>query len=619
MQEYGITFRGDDHGDANATASTLPVEAGVSVSGSGVIERNTDRDVHVFLTGAGTVSFQIDPAPRGPNLDVLAEVYNGAGQLVVSSDPYGLPAALSANVPAGEYYLHVSGVGTGDPDTGYTDYGSLGEYVISGTIVDPGSFQAPVAVASASPTSGTAPLAVSFTGDSSYDPDGTVVDHSWDFGDGTGSSEANPVHTYAQEGAYTATLVVTDNDGLTDGDTVAVTVNPPPNEPPVAVASADPTSGIAPLTVSFTGDGSYDPDGTVAGYSWDFGDGEGSSAVNPDYTYEWPGTYTARLTVTDDRGGTDTTTHQIEVLQDPDKVVYVGAIDMSMVSVPGGRAVLTLVTMLDGAGTPVQGVTVYGEWSGLISGGVSGTTDAEGAVEFVSKKTRKSGIVTFTVTGASATGYGYDPGLNQETSDSISTDEPANQKPVAVMSASPVSGQVPLTVQFDGSPSYDPDGSLAGFSWDFGDGFTATGPTASHTYAQEGSYQAVLTVTDDEGATDSDSATITVVSGEQGTVHVADIAMSVVSVPGGMAAQAVVTIADEGGQGRAGVTVWGTWTGPKSSSVSGTTGVDGSVTFRSPKARRSFTYTFTVTDVSDPNGVYEPGANVETSDSISYP
>jgi PKD repeat protein len=619
MQNYGISYRADDHGDSSATASTLSVEAGVNASGSGIIERNTDRDVHTFLTGTGTVSFQIDPAPVGPNLDVLAEIYDATGLLIASSDPYGLPAGLAATVAAGEYYLHVSGVGTGDPTTGYSDYASLGEYVISGTLVDPGAFQVPVAVASASPESGTAPLTVSFTGDSSYDPDGTVVGYEWDFGDGTGSSEANPAHTYSQAGAYTATLTVTDNDGLTDGDTVTVTADPPPNVPPVALASANPTTGNAPLLVQFSGDGSYDPDGTVVGYSWDFGDGDGSSAANPDHTYEWPGSYTASLTVTDDRGETDTATLQIEALQDPERVVYVGAIDMSVVPVPGGKAVVALVTMLDGAGAPLQDVTVYGEWSGLISGGVSGMTNGEGTVEFVSRKTKKSGTVTFTVTGASASGYAYDPGLNEETSDSVSTDEPANQKPVAVMSASPASGQVPLTVQFDGSQSYDPDGSLAEFSWDFGDGFTATGPQASHTYEQEGSYQAVLTVTDDEGATDSDSETITVVSGEQVTVHVAEIAMSVASVPGGMVAEATVTIVDESGQGRPGVTVLGEWAGPKSSSESATTGSDGTATFRSPKTRRSFTYTFTVTDVSGAGVVYDPAANVETSDSISYP
>jgi PKD repeat protein len=86
----------------------------------------------------------------------------------------------------------------------------------------------------------------------------------------------------------------------------------------------------------------------------------------------------------------------------------------------------------------------------------------------------------------------------------------ANQPPVAVASATPTSGTVPLVVSFDGTASHDPDGSIASYSWNFGDGATATGATASHTYQNAGTYSAVLTVTDNLGATGTNSVGIAV-------------------------------------------------------------------------------------------------------------
>ncbi|HLY62406.1 MAG TPA: glycoside hydrolase family 44 protein [Terriglobia bacterium] len=80
-----------------------------------------------------------------------------------------------------------------------------------------------------------------------------------------------------------------------------------PNQPPVAVAGASPTSGAAPLTVNLSSAGSYDPDGSIASYSWNFGDGTAtSSSASPTHVYQNAGAYTAVLTVTDNRGATGT-------------------------------------------------------------------------------------------------------------------------------------------------------------------------------------------------------------------------------------------------------------------------------------------------------------------------
>jgi len=90
------------------------------------------------------------------------------------------------------------------------------------------------------------------------------------------------------------------------------------NALPVAAASATPTSGIVPLTVSFSSAGSSDPDGSIASYSWNFGDGSAvSTAASPSHVYTQAGTFTAVLTVTDNRGGTGAAQVGITANSDP--------------------------------------------------------------------------------------------------------------------------------------------------------------------------------------------------------------------------------------------------------------------------------------------------------------
>ena len=80
-----------------------------------------------------------------------------------------------------------------------------------------------------------------------------------------------------------------------------------PNQPPLAQTTATPTSGSAPLTVSFNALGSVDSDGTVVAWAWDFGDGQTGTGPLPQHLYAQPGVYTATLTVTDDDGATAST------------------------------------------------------------------------------------------------------------------------------------------------------------------------------------------------------------------------------------------------------------------------------------------------------------------------
>ena len=91
----------------------------------------------------------------------------------------------------------------------------------------------------------------------------------------------------------------------------------PVNQPPIANFIASPTTGTAPLAVSFNGSSSSDPDGAIAGYDWAFGDGGTASGVTTSHTYSTAGTYSAGLTVRDNLNATATTTVTITVSPGP--------------------------------------------------------------------------------------------------------------------------------------------------------------------------------------------------------------------------------------------------------------------------------------------------------------
>ena len=97
------------------------------------------------------------------------------------------------------------------------------------------------------------------------------------------------------------------------GDLWRIRYQPGGNKPPTAVASADVTDGQAPLTVTFTGKRSTDPERSLVAYQWDFGDGATASKLNPVHTYEQNGVYQVTLTVTDAAGATSSDTLDIAV------------------------------------------------------------------------------------------------------------------------------------------------------------------------------------------------------------------------------------------------------------------------------------------------------------------
>src|SRR5207247_1583984 len=150
--------------------------------------------------------------------------------------------------------------------------------------------------------------------------------------------------------------------------TLTGTIQNAAGSPPVAVASATPTSGTSPLAVNFSSAGSSDSDGSIVAYDWDFGDGGTSTAANPSHTYNAAGTYTATLVVTDNLGAKATNSLVVTVSANPNNVVFVSNIVMSLVPMPSGNAARAVVTILDAFGNARPGATVSGTWSGLASG-----------------------------------------------------------------------------------------------------------------------------------------------------------------------------------------------------------------------------------------------------------
>jgi WD40 repeat protein/PKD repeat protein len=158
----------------------------------------------------------------------------------------------------------------------------------------------PTPIITADVVRGVAPLTVRFSSDGSTD-DGLIVGRFWDFGDGQTSEDISPSHTFTVTGDFTVTLTLTDEQGATGSRSIIIVVT----EAPVARIVVDTrTAESAPAVINFDGSSSFDLDGEIVEYQWDFGDGSREFLVAVPHTYASSGTYHARLTVTDDKGVT---------------------------------------------------------------------------------------------------------------------------------------------------------------------------------------------------------------------------------------------------------------------------------------------------------------------------
>jgi len=363
----------------------------------------------------------------------------------------------------------------------------------------------------------TSPVAVGFdAGGVPIDEDVyTILSYTWNFGDGSTGSGVSTSHTYNQkaegDGIYTVSLNVSYMD-LKSGAKFEneykkeVVIE---NEMTAATFIATPDSGEVPLTVEFDASGSFDPDGEIVSWEWDFdGDGRFDDATGEVVEYEFTqeGSYEVTLRVTDNNGESALATETIEAG-----------------SVGGLRAVITPPI---GEGDSFYVGEEY-EFEGKLS------QIAEGKiVKYVwdmgdGSATKQSSKVTyeFETTGTyEVTLTIYDKDGNTDSTILEVTVIEEGEAPVPDISTVPaasggvVSGSVPFEVDFDATGSKDPEDDIIDYEWDFdNDGSVDdTGTAASYTYEEVGAYEARLIVTDSVGNTEETAVSIEVT--EQGVV-----------------------------------------------------------------------------------------------------
>lgn len=150
---------------------------------------------------------------------------------------------------------------------------------------------------------------VSFDATNSTDKDGSITSFHWDFGDQSEHMGQTAIHVYDTFGIFNVTLTVTDDLGKKSIFVQTIVVNALPR----AVIGANPEVQFINEPIAFSAEDSTDADGHVASFLWDFGDENGSTQPNPQYTYENVGSYMVTLTITDNRGAQSVDTRFVRI------------------------------------------------------------------------------------------------------------------------------------------------------------------------------------------------------------------------------------------------------------------------------------------------------------------
>ncbi len=280
------------------------------------------------------------------------------------------------------------------------------------------------------------------------------------------------------------------NDSLSPGTTLN------------AVIIINDSAGEGPLTVTFDAGKST---GDISEYIWNFGDGDTAAGITASHTYMNAGTYTATLAVT----GMTSATRQTHV-----------AITVTKPS-PGSDGGPTAVISSATGDTP-QTVTFDGRDSSasnppinsyLWDFGDGSTGDGVTASHVYALP----GTYHPSLTVTDSEGFSGRTRINRVI---IGQSQAANTPPQASFTATPISGETPLTVTFDGSGSSNADGSTSSFHWNFGDGTTASGATATHTYTEIANYNVTLLVKGSKGTIATFSETVSVRSKQKKDVSI---------------------------------------------------------------------------------------------------
>ena len=231
----GFGYVDDEAGDTIESAATLGV-SGTDIFQEGIIAKASDTDVYLFVTKAGLADISVHPAAASPNLDLLFQLLDENGTVIASDNPAeSLSAHITQpNLPSGVYYLRVRGTGKGNPlVTGYTAYGSIGAYTISGTI--PGGIPEPTFTSSGA-ASGEVGIPFSYklkasSNPASYDLTGALPG-GLSFDAGTALITGIPT----ESGDFVVTMSATNNAGT---GTKLLTLSILPPQPPTITSAAD--------------------------------------------------------------------------------------------------------------------------------------------------------------------------------------------------------------------------------------------------------------------------------------------------------------------------------------------------------------------------------------------
>lgn len=300
----------------------------------------------------------------------------------------------------------------------------------------------------ADPMTGKIPLIVKFTDTSLGGP----ISWSWDFGDGTKSTERNPVHTFTTAGIYDVSLTVMGAEG---SDSTKQSINA--GGVPVADFSADKTQVTVQEYIQFTDKSTNSP----SKWEWDFGDGATTTNQNPTHQYLDKGLYTVSLTVKNDNGkDTEIKTGYINVGLAPIADFYA---DSQTIGIPANVRFIDRSTR-----NPTSWAWEFGD----------GTTSTEQSPNHV-YKAMGSYTVTLTVKN------------NAGSSTKVSKDYiSAGLGPVADFTANPQSGQLGTFILFTDQSRNSPTEWL----WEFGDGTSSTDQNPYHQYTRPGVFRVTLTV-----------------------------------------------------------------------------------------------------------------------------
>lgn len=352
----------------------------------------------------------------------------------------------------------------------------------------------------ADPAEGAVPLKVKFDASNSVDPESKIVNYEWDVdGDGeideefTGKDKIE--YEYIKVGTYQVALQITSLNG-NKGQTTKQIVAKASDAPEAKIEVQDnPIKFEKGVSYIFKGGSSTSQNGAIISYEWNFGDGstiESAKTVNHKFNAE--GDFKVALTVTDEEGKIGETIMEILVGARP------GVPEPHITTVP---AVSTGSSVLEGEGpflVEFSAASTKDTDNNVVE--YNWDFDSDGTDDAFGKTAKnlftKEGVykVTLTVKDAKDNVAQVSIGVKVTT--------PSLR---AVLTAAPVSGEVPLIVNFDASGSYYPKGTISSYKWNFGDGTDEVLGAAniSHKYTQIGQYIPTVTVigTDNAQATQS--------------------------------------------------------------------------------------------------------------------